>query len=192
MGSERRSLSVWHADFQELYRRHLCRHSQFGINVAHLVSVVGTYLALIGLIGSLAQTPWVPLGLTIPYLVILGLNIPFRVFGITVLCLAGVFGLFFVLPPLAFWWYLPALVVFHRLQFWSHRYYTRETDMTEFNKKYPKGWALFVLLSVYELPILLNYLFFGKDDWCTGGDRSTRFQENISRHAEHRDSAPVR
>ena len=38
-------MNVLSADFQELYERHLCRHSQFGINVAHLACVVGTYLA---------------------------------------------------------------------------------------------------------------------------------------------------
>jgi hypothetical protein len=37
--------------------------------------------------------------------------------------------------------------------------------MTAFNAKYRKGPALFVLLSLYELPILLNYLVFGRRDW---------------------------
>jgi hypothetical protein len=32
--------------------------------------------------------------------------------------------------------------------------------MTEFNAKYPKGRLLFVVLLVYDLPILLNYLVF--------------------------------
>jgi hypothetical protein len=36
--------------------------------------------------------------------------------------------------------------------------------MTEFNRKYKKGFVLFVLLSVYELPILLNYLCFDGDN----------------------------
>jgi hypothetical protein len=40
--------------------------------------------------------------------------------------------------------------------------------MTEFDKKYWKGATLFILLSLYELPILLNYLCFGRKDWVTG------------------------
>jgi hypothetical protein len=158
-------MSVLHADFQELYRRHLCRHSQFGINVAHLVSVVGTYLALFGLIYALVRSESVVIAVTVPYLVVLAFNVPFRVFLVNVLFMASVFAALFALPQVSAWWCLPALVVFHRIQVWSHKYYTRESDMTEFNKKYHKGLGLFVLLSVYELPILLNYLFFGKDDW---------------------------
>jgi hypothetical protein len=159
-------MNVWRADFQELYRRHLCRHSQFGINVAHLASVVGTYLALFGVIYGLVHTAWVLVVLTIPYLMILVVNVPFRVFLINACFIAATVALLLALPQVSVWWYLPALVVFHWIQLWSHKLYTRETDMTEFNMKYHKGFALFVLLSVYELPILLNYLFFGKKDWC--------------------------
>ncbi len=30
--------------------------------------------------------------------------------------------------------------------------------MTEFNKKYTKGFVLFVVLLLFEVPLLLNYL----------------------------------
>ena len=43
------------------------------------------------------------------------------------------------------------------------RVYTAATDMTEFNKKYTKGSVLFVVLLIYEVPIVLNFLFFASD-----------------------------
>jgi hypothetical protein len=159
-------MNLLHADFQELYRRHLCRHSQFGINVLHVVSVVGTYLALFSLIYALVPTEWLVVAFTLPQLLLLAFNIPFGVFLINGLLLASILGVVFALPQVFFLWYLPVLVLFHQVQVWSHRIYTRETDMTQFNNKYRKGFALSLLLSVYELPILVNYLFFGRKDWC--------------------------
>ena len=53
----------------------------------------------------------------------------------------------------------------YKLQTWSHKIYNFKKDMTEFNKKYPKGVTLFLLLSLYELPILLNYLCFDRKSW---------------------------
>jgi hypothetical protein len=159
-------VNVLSVDFQELYKRHLCRHSQFGINVAHLACVVCTYLALYGLLYGLCRSPWV-LAVVVPYLAVLAANVPVRVFLVNVVFLGLFFAAFFALPALPWWAYLVAVVVFYKLQAWSHKVFNRETDMTDFNKKYQKGFALFVLLSIYELPILLNYLFFGKRDWCT-------------------------
>ena len=37
---------------------------------------------------------------------------------------------------------------------------TKSLDMHEFADKYRKGLSLFVLLAVYELPILINFLVF--------------------------------
>jgi hypothetical protein len=182
------------ANFYELYRRHLCRHSEFGINVAHLISVVGTYWALFGLIYGLVQSEWVVVALTAPYLAVLALNIPFRVFVVNAVFMALILAAVFALPRISWWWYLPALVVFHQVQVWSHRYYTRELDMTEFNKKYRKGFALFALLSVYELPILVNYLFFGRNDWYFGSHPVNEHRgelQKVTQHADDRDSAPV-
>jgi hypothetical protein len=159
-------MNVLSVNFQELYDRHLCRHSQFGINVIHLASVVGTYLALYGILYGLVSSAWVLLGVAIPYLVILAFNIPVRVFLVNVTFLGLFFAAFFALPTLSVWWYLVGIVVFYKVQAWSHKVFNKEQDMTDFNKKYPKGFVLFVLLSIYELPILLCYLFFGKRDWC--------------------------
>jgi hypothetical protein len=166
-------VNVLSADFHELYERHLCRHSQFGINVAHLACVVGTYLALYGLLFCLFRavlplpvSEWALAAVAIPYLAILAANVPVRVFLVNVLFLGLFFAAFFAVPEVPVWVYAVAVVVFYKLQAWSHKVFSKEKDMTEFNKKYPKGFALFVLLSIYELPILLNYLFFGKRDWC--------------------------
>jgi hypothetical protein len=164
-------VNVLSVNFQELYERHLCRHSQFGINVVHLASVVGTYLALYGIVYWLVRSEWVLLGIAAPYLVVLAPNVPGRVFLVSVVFMALFFmGFFFMasfaLPSLSVWWYLLGVVVFYKIQAWSHKVYSKETDMTYFNKKYQKGFGLFILLSIYELPILLNYLFFGKRDWC--------------------------
>ena len=40
-------MNILRINFDELYRRHLCRHSEFGINVLHIVSVWGVYLSLL-------------------------------------------------------------------------------------------------------------------------------------------------
>jgi hypothetical protein len=153
-------------DFQELYRRHLCRHSQYGNNVVHLVSLVGTYWALYGLVYFLVPWPWAILSLAVPYVLVLAWTVPWRVFAVVVLFLALFFTAFFAAPPLPWWCYVAAVPVFYKIQQWSHLLFTRASDMTEFNKKYQKGLGLFLLLSVYELPIQLNYLVFGRRDWC--------------------------
>ena len=51
------------------------------------------------------------------------------------------------------------------MQNFSHKIYTRETDMTEFNLRYPKGRVLFFVLLINEVPILLNYLLFDRQNW---------------------------
>ena len=44
---------------------------------------------------------------------------------------------------------------------------TVETDMTEFNKKYTKGSVLFVVLLIYEVPIVCNFLMSGAGAPCS-------------------------
>jgi len=164
-----RTVHIWSVDFQELYERHLCRHSQFGINVVHLACLVGMYLALYGIVYDLLPSTWgawVVIGISIPYLLLLGANVPVRVLCVNVVFLALFFGAFFALPKLEWWWYALAVVVCYKLQSWSHKWFTKEKDMTEFEKLYQKSFALFILLSIYELPILLKYLCFGRKDWC--------------------------
>jgi hypothetical protein len=193
-------MNVLSVDFHELCRRHLCRHSELGINVAHVVSVLGTYVLLGGLVYALAAPEWLLPALVVPYLTILAFNIPLLVILLNTLLLGLVLLICRALPSLPLWSYPLAIVVFYKLQAWSHKVYRRESDMTEFDKKYPKGFTRFVLLSVYELPILLNYLFFGKDDWYPGsggnspshvGELVTSLGEKAGVHANGNNSATV-
>jgi hypothetical protein len=155
------------ANFPELYERHLCRHSQFGINVIHILAVAGIYLALYGIVHRLTGLDWLVFAIAGAHLLLVAWSLPFRVLLGMVAFLALFFALFFALTPLDIpvWAYLLSIPVFYKIQAWSHKVYHVEKDMTEFNKKYQKGFGLFVLLSVYELPILLNYLVFDKKNW---------------------------
>ena len=172
-----RPLSVLRLDFQDLYARHLCRHSQFGINVAHLAALFGTWWAVYGIVWWLVRAAWgvVPAGwvlgaLAAAYLAVVATNVPLRIVVVTVLflvffivaCLAA----FLELPELPVWVYLILVPVFYKLQSWSHRLFTVERDMTEFNRRYPKGPALFVVLLFYEVPLVLNYLVFDRKSWA--------------------------
>jgi hypothetical protein len=158
-------MNIAKVNFQELYERHLCRHSEYGINVIHLATVVVSYTALFALPAPWVEPVWALLAIPAAYLVLLACNVPLRVLAACLLFMALFFALFFSLPPLPVWPCLVLLVVAHEVQQWSHRIYRAERDMTDYNKKYKKGFILFVLLSLYELPILLNYLAFDKKRW---------------------------
>jgi hypothetical protein len=160
-------MSLFRVNFAELYVRHLCRHSQYGINVIHLASVVGSYLGLFALAFAAVDVPWVMLAVPIPYLAVLAFNVPVRVLISCLAFIALFMALFLALAPLPIWLGIGLIILSHYVQNWSHKIYTIERDMTEFNKKYKKGWKLFVLLSFYELPILLNYLVFDRKNWTT-------------------------
>jgi hypothetical protein len=147
------------ANFAELYQRHLCRHSQFGINVIHLLSLVGIYWCLYSIAYSLLETVWPLAAVAAVYLGVVACNVPFRVFALTTVFAALLIGLVVAVPSLPFWVYLLPFYPLYKIQIWSHRLYDRALDMTKFNKKYAKGFALFVLLTTYEVPIQLNYLF---------------------------------
>jgi hypothetical protein len=158
-------MNLLKVNFSQLYDRHLCRHSQFGINVVHIAAVLGIYLCLYGIVYRLLCIEWPLLGIAGVHLAILALNVPLRVLASTVAFLAIVIALVVSLPTLPAWAYALAIYPFYKIQAWSHKVYNVERDMTEFNKKYRKGFALFVLLSVYEVPILLNYLVVDKNNW---------------------------
>jgi hypothetical protein len=167
-----RPLSLWHVDFAGLYARHLCRHSQLGINVAHLAALFGVWFAVYAALYCLVGWPWLSVVLAGAYLGVLVPNVPPRVLAVTAAFLALFVGSLLLLPPLPAWAALAfaALVpVFYKLQAWSHKVWTVERDMTEFNKAYPKGGALFVVLLFYEVPIVLNYLVFDRP-WTGAGD----------------------
>ena|SRR6516162_898549 len=166
-------MSLLHVDFRELYARHLCRHSQFGINVAHLAALWATwwaaYAALYWLaVAWLNQAEWLPPLLAALYLGVLVPNIPVRVLIVTALFLVlFVLTVLWIplLPVSLFWLYLLLIPFCYKLQSWSHSIWTVERDMTEFNKKYTKGPVLFVVLLFYEIPLVLNYLVLQPKDW---------------------------
>jgi len=160
-------MNMLRVNFQELYERHLRRHSQYGINVVHLATVIGSYYALFSLAAWLVDAPWVLLAIPVPYFVMLALIVPVRVLAACAVFVAVFFALFFAVPPLLFWLCPVLLVVCHLVQNWSHKVWDLERDMSEFQTKYQKGWALKVLLAFYELPLLLNYLVFDRKNWRT-------------------------
>ncbi len=154
-------------DFQELYRRHLCRHSQFGLNVLHLVAVVGIYLSLYRIVFSLPGSIWIlGAGLSI-YLGILMAKLPFRLWLINTVVVLLLLSLAAAAPAFPIWGYVLLIFFLHWFQNWSHRLYTKSYDMTAYKKKYPKGVPLFLTLSLFELPILLNYLAFDRRSWVS-------------------------
>ena len=169
-------MSLLRVDFQELYARHLCRHSQFGINVAHLVALFGTWFGVYGVIYWQIRHAWptvaylaegVAAALAVAYVAALGVTgTPPRVLAVTVVFMALFLAALFWLPELPVWVYLLMIPVFYELQSLSHKVFTASCDMTEFNKKYSKGRTLFVLLLFYEIPIVLHYLAFGRKDWA--------------------------
>jgi hypothetical protein len=163
-------MNMLRVNFQELYQRHLCRHSQYGINVVHLATVIGSYLGVFWIAGWLLSAlgidlPWVLLLFPVPYFVVLAFNVPIRVQVACVVFVAGFFFLFFAIPPLPVWLCPVLLIVCHLVQNWSHRVWNIERDMSAYKDKYKKGPALSLLLSFYELPILLNYLVFDWKSW---------------------------
>lgn len=173
-------LSILKIDFDELYRRHLCRHGQFGLNVLHLISVYGVYFSVFALVVALIQLAFpglssaasavAILALSGPYLCLLLLNIPVPVLLLTLLSVIVLTVSALAVISIPIWAHLLLIVFWHRFQIWSHRYYTEHRDMSEFETKYRKGIRLFTLLAVYELPILLHYLM-------AGGWRSERAEE---------------
>jgi hypothetical protein len=169
-------MSLLRVDFQELYARHLCRHSQFGINVAHLAALFGTWFGVYGIVYWQVKAAWlavahlaegVAVAMAAGYLAALAVTgTPVRVLVVTVGFLALFLATLFWLPELPIWVYLLMIPVFYELQSLSHKVFKVEQDMTEFNKKYSKGSLLFVILLFYEVPIVLNYLLFGRKDWA--------------------------
>jgi len=164
-------MNIFRINFDDLYRRHLCRHGHFGINVLHLVAVVGTYVAVFGIVhGVLAATSQptpmpILVALTLPWYVTVISNVPLRVSAATGLFVAALLAVFNYLPEIPVWIWVVLIFAMHQFQQYSHRLYHMHKDMSEFEGRYPKGRKRFVLLLVYELPILLNYLLFNRSDW---------------------------
>lgn len=166
-GATQHPLSLWKASFSELYSRHLCRHGEFGINVLHLIAVYGIYLSIYSLVGRVVMillpdsdllTQSIALTVaSLPYVILMLKNLPWYVLLIVLLSVASLIPAGAALSSVPWWLHLILIPAWHRLQLWSHKVYRREEDMFQFAQKYPKGATLFVVLSVYELPILLNF-----------------------------------
>lgn len=154
-------------EFDELFARHLCRHSQSGINWMHLLALTVIWYAIYSLLFQIAEHEWVLAIPAILYLLALLPNVPRRVFGATVAYLALIIAPVVLIPQPPFWTHLIAIAVFYKVQSWSHLLFRRSFDMTAFDKKYKKGPVLFVVLLLYEVPIVLNYLLFAKDSSAT-------------------------
>ena len=168
-------MNLFKIDFQELYERHLCRHGHFGINVLHIVVVFAIYIAIFGLVGWIVRQ-FAPenehiilLVMTLPWFALVLINVPLRVSISTAVTVVALLGAYAALPKSIPVWIWPIVIfAMHHFQQYSHKIYPMRRDMTRFADKYRKGLMLFVLLLFYELPILLNYLLFGKPDWVPG------------------------
>ena len=168
-------MNILRINFYELYQRHLCRHGQFGINVWHIIAVYGVYFSLCSLAAIAVRfllpqiTPTsrccVLILLFVPYFALLVRNIPIPVFLLTFLSSILLIAAAVATPGIPFWLHLILIPAWHRVQLLSHRRYTLHHEMSAFDHTYKKGRTLFVLLAVYELPILLQYLAFGRKDW---------------------------
>ena len=158
-------MNIFKIHFAELYERHLCRHSQFGINVVHIAMVFGIYFALAGILSWIVGSDWLLLCLIVSHLILVAFNVPVRVFLSCVLLMFAFFASFVSIPKAPLWFNILAIPVLYKVQAWSHLVYPASSDMTEFNKLYRKGFVLFVLLSIYELPLLLNYFVFDQSPY---------------------------
>jgi hypothetical protein len=169
-----RPLSLLHFDFDNLYARHLGRHSQFGINVGHLAALFGLWYGAYAALYQMILSSGLPAGyvvigsLALTYLAIVALNAPYHVLLATAAFLAIFVASVVAMPRLPVW-SIPAFIaiipVFYKLQSWNHKIWTTAADMTEFNKQFPPGRALTLILLIYEVPVCLNYLVFKRQDW---------------------------
>lgn len=160
-------MNMFKINFGELYERHLCRHSQFGINVVHIAMVFGIYFALAGILSTIVGSDWWLLCFIVPHVILVAFNVPLRVFVGCFLLMAFFFASFVFIPKIPFWIDILAIPVLYKIQSCSHLIYNASCDMTAYNTKYRKGFVLFVLLSLYEIPILLNYLLFDPNSYSS-------------------------
>ncbi len=167
-------LSLRRVDFAGLYARHLGRHSQFGINVGHLLALYALWFGIYAVIDQTARLVGVPasssivVGLAVAYLATVCINAPPAVCLATAAFLAAFVASVLALPQLPPW-SIPALLLLipagYKFQSWNHKVWTAAADMSEFNKRFPPGRDLNLILLIYEVPICLNYLLFRRADW---------------------------
>ena len=140
-------MTLWSVDFPDLYARHLCRHSQLGINVIHLIALFGVWFGVYATVHWLTDAWWLPIALAAGYLGLVALNAPLRVILATAGFLAVFIAAVLSVPANLPWWmlcvYLVMIPACYQLQNFSHKIYTRETDMTEFNLHIRRGACCF-------------------------------------------------
>ncbi len=158
-------MTLWRVDFTGLYGRHLCRHSQFGINLTHLLALAGVWFGVYALLYHATQLVWLPWALAGAYLAVVALNAPLRVCLATAAFLGVFLAAVFWVPEMPWWLYLVMIPVFYELQALGHKVWTVAEDMTEYNKLFPKGPVLSVVLLFQEVPLTLNYLLFDCKRW---------------------------
>src|SRR5262249_37227560 len=93
---------------------------------------------------------------------------PYRVSLATAVFLGIFVASVLALPRLPGWSILVFLLmipVFYKIQAWSHKIWTAAEDMTAFNRRFPPGRTLRLILLFYEIPICLNYLIYERKDW---------------------------
>ena len=168
------SLSLLHVDFNDLYARHLGRHSQFGINVAHLAALYGLWFGVYATIYQAVLHAGLPAGwliilaLAATYLALVAVNAPNYITLATAVFLALFVASVLALPRLSGWWSLAFVAMipgFYKIQSSSHKIWNVAADMSEFNKRFLPGRTLSYILLIYEIPICLNYLMFRRQDW---------------------------
>ena len=93
---------------------------------------------------------------------------PLRVILATAAFLALLVGGVLALPPLPGWaapLFLLLAPIGYKVQAWGHKVWTIAADMSDFNRRFPPGRDLNLILLFYEVPICLNYLVFRPRDW---------------------------
>lgn len=151
-------------EFEELYQRHLCRHSQFVVNVIHLVTLCGIWYSFSGILYCLIPLPWL-ITLGASGFIMTALNMPARLSLLTALLMVVLALALYAVPLPWIWGYLILVPLFYKIQTMSHQIGGIEHDMAPFRQKYPPGAKLYSILMLYELPIVINYLFFRRQDW---------------------------
>lgn len=169
-----RPLGLLHVDFEGLYTRHMGRHSQFGVNTNHMIALSMIWFGVYSFLTQTARyfglpTPWtVPVGLAAAYLAVIGMHSPIRVILATATYLALLVASLLAVPPAPAWaipLFLLLIPIGYKIQSWGHKVWTAAADMSEFNRQFPPGRNLNLVLLFYEVPICLNYLAFRRKDW---------------------------
>jgi len=119
-----------------------------------------------GAVYWLVRSGGVLVGLATGYLLAMAPSLSIRVLLASAAFMAGLVALVLWVPPLPLWAYLLMVPVWYKFQSWSHKLFTVARDMTEFDRKYRKGFVLFVVLLIYEIPLVLNYLLFDRKKWA--------------------------